>query len=238
MDLIDKSIDNAISTGSAKTCDDSLKENADFAAKAGLEVRVTRVYDGVGLSGNRRCDWCIDRCGTNMTLEEAYRIGAFQRHEGCECIIEYTSNKGVKSIQTAKYSGWNYAEELEKRKSIGLNEDFFADELLSRVEKYTGFKAKDLLNAAKSGGIHEGVYKQSLEKPKKSLEDSIKSHIRRTEEHIWKILHPETGMKRGDPNDPVERARVISKWITDRDRNAQEATIEIEVWRELYGKEN
>ncbi len=100
MNLIDKVIENLITTDSVKTVDDSVKNNADFADKAGLEIRVTRVYDGVGLSNGRVCQWCKDRECKNVTLDEAYRIGAFQRHPGCECEIEYTSSKGITTVQT------------------------------------------------------------------------------------------------------------------------------------------
>lgn len=226
---------STLNTMSKKTMDDSIRYNAENVSSVGLEVRVTRVYDGIGLSGGRRCEWCLERCGEDMTIEEAYRIGAFQRHDGCGCIIEYTSKKGAKTIQTGKFSGWNFAEELEKRKSIGLNEQFFADELASRVDKYAEKTAVELYESSKSGHVHAGLYKQAIDKPKKQLENSIKSHIRQVEEHEWKIQHPETGMTREDPKDPVARTNAMKKWRGDRFRNAQQALIELEVWRRLYG---
>lgn len=124
MDLIDKLIDNLISTDSAKICDDSLKENAEFAGRAGLEVRVTRVYDGVGLSNDRVCEWCKARECRNVTLADAYEIGAFQRHPGCECIIEYTSLKGEKTYQSGKSGprGWISEAEFQNRINFGLNQ--------------------------------------------------------------------------------------------------------------------
>lgn len=42
-------------------------------------------------------------------------------------------------------------------------------------------------------------------------------------------------MTREDPNDPVARANDMKKWHGDRFRNAQEALIELEVWRRSYG---
>ena len=76
-----------VQTTSQKVVDDSLKQNAENASGAGLEVRVSREYDGVGLSNNRQCQWCLDRCDKDMTLEEAYDKGAFQRHDGCGCMV-------------------------------------------------------------------------------------------------------------------------------------------------------
>ncbi len=112
-------------TNSRKSADDSLKYNAENASGAGLEVRVTREYDGVGVNhGKERCQWCLDRCGENMTLEEAYRIGAFQRHPGCGCIIEYISKKGVKTYQTGKSGprNWLSEEKFQARINFGLDE--------------------------------------------------------------------------------------------------------------------
>lgn len=233
---LDDSIKNSIISLSRSASDATLKKNASAAANAGLEVRVTRTYDGVGLNhGKDRCQWCLDRCGENMTIEEAYRIGAFQRHDGCGCVIEYTSKKGLKTIQTGKYSGWNFNDELEKRKSIGLDEKFFADELFSRFSEFTEMPSNDIYETARAGGPHAGMYHQALEKPKKQLENSIRSHIRQVEEHTWKMLHPEKVMVRGDPNDPDAVACARGKWRSDRKRNAQQAAIELEVWRRLYG---
>lgn len=236
MDLIDNSIENLVSTDSAKIADDSLKENAEFAGRTGLEIRVTRVYDGVGLSRGRVCEWCKDRECRNATLQEAYDIGAFQRHEGCECIIEYISSKSEKTVQTGKYSGWNFTDELEKRKIIGLNEDFFADELISRADKYITSDVNTLVENAINGERHGSLYSQSISKPRPQLEKSIRKHIREAEEHEWKIQHPERWMKKQNPNDPIQRKIAIHDWELHRQKNAEEAVIEIEVWRRLYGK--
>lgn len=223
-------------TDSRKSVDDSLKYNADNASGAGLEVLVTRIYDGVGVNhGKSECQWCLDRCGEDMTLEEAYRIGAFQRHPGCGCIIEYTSKKGQKSIQTGTYKAWNYQEELEKRKEVGLDSKFFIDELSSRIEPYIEFEKNKLIGEAKAGGLYHGDYQQALRKPKKALEKSIKTHIQVAEEHEWKIRNPALYMEWGDPNNQRDVENAASVWRRHRRRNAQVAALELDVWRELYG---
>lgn len=119
MSRSDSLLENAV----LKVYDDSLSENASNASGAGLEVRVTRTYDGKGLSGGRECHWCLDRCGENMTLDEAYNKGAFQRHPGCGCIIEYTSRRGEKTYQTGKSgpNNWLSEEEFQKRVNYGLD---------------------------------------------------------------------------------------------------------------------
>lgn len=103
--------------------DDALKYNAENASGVGLEVRVSRTYDGVGLSNGRVCQWCKDRECTDVTLSEAYRIGVFQRHDGCECIIEYVSTRGKRTYQTGKSgrTDWLSEEEFQKRVNYGID---------------------------------------------------------------------------------------------------------------------
>lgn len=115
-DLFSK-FENTGETLARKVMDDSFRHNAENASGAGLEVRVSREYDGVGLSNGRLCYWCLSRCGVNMTLAEAKSKGTFERHEGCGCIIEYVSLKGLKSYQTGKSSpdDWLTEEEFQKR---------------------------------------------------------------------------------------------------------------------------
>lgn len=118
-DGIKKNVETAI----RKVADDSLKENAFAANNVGLEVRVTRVYDGVGLSGNRQCQWCLDRCGDNMTLEEAYAKGAFQRHPGCGCELYYKTEKGIERQKNWKTNTWEAVDENGNKISIRATED-------------------------------------------------------------------------------------------------------------------
>ena len=121
-EFINDELGNKVETSARKTVDDSIKFNAENANGSGLEVRVSREYDGVGLSNNRVCQWCLERQGNNMTLQEAYEKGAFQRHDGCGCLIEYTSKKGEKTYQTGKSgpNDWLSEEEFQKRVNYGL----------------------------------------------------------------------------------------------------------------------
>ena len=231
MSLSDSLLENAVQ----KVLDDSLRENASNASGAGLEVRVTRTYDGIGLSSGRECKWCLDRCGENMTLNEAYNKGAFQRHPGCGCVIEYTSNKGVKTIQTGKYSGWNFADELEKRKTVGLDEPLYADELISRVSPYIDTDAGTLMQEALNGGAYSKTYERAAAMTKPELEKDIRGYLKATELHEWKIQHPEIYMERENPSDPILRQFAINHWKNDRRRNARITRILIEVWRSKYG---
>lgn len=92
---------------SQNVVDESIKKNAEFQQQAGLEVTVTRKYDGVGLHDRGTpCQWCLARAGS-FSYDEAMSLGVFQRHEGCGCTIEYTSKKGVTTRSTSRRSGWS-----------------------------------------------------------------------------------------------------------------------------------
>ena len=100
---------------------DSLQYNAENASRAGLEARVTRTYDGVGLSNDRQCEWCLDRCGNDVPYSDALAMGMFQRHPGCGCEISYTSKKGITSTQSRAGGRESWTEEkAENRRKYGL----------------------------------------------------------------------------------------------------------------------
>ena len=93
---------------SRKIVDDAAQKNAAMQSRVGMKVRVTREYDDVGVhNGKDRCQWCLDRCGTDMPYDEAYAKGAFERHPGCGCIITYTSKKGTITRQSAAGEYWH-----------------------------------------------------------------------------------------------------------------------------------
>lgn len=103
--------------------DDAIRQNARAHNRAGLEVKVTRVYDDVGVhNGKDVCAWCLVRCGKDMPYQVAYEKGAFQRHPGCGCVIEYISQKGIRTYQTGKSgpNDWISEEEFRKRVDYGL----------------------------------------------------------------------------------------------------------------------
>lgn len=113
---------NVVNT-SRKVVDDFAKENAAAQSRAGLIVLVTREYDDVGVhNGKDVCEWCMERCGTDMTYSEAYDKGAFERHPGCGCVITYTSRKGTTTQQTRAGGNWEEVSErnIDARKRHGL----------------------------------------------------------------------------------------------------------------------
>lgn len=106
-EALNMALTEPVKTFTMRVVDNTKKANARLHDKAGLEVKVEREYDGVGLhEGTDGCDWCIQRAGT-WTYDKALANGVFERHEGCGCIIDYTSKKGVRTRGTGKYSGWS-----------------------------------------------------------------------------------------------------------------------------------
>lgn len=94
---------------SQKMADDSERASASFQNAAGLEVLVTREYDDVGVhttdkDGGEPCQWCLDRCGTDVPYRDALARGMFERHPGCGCIITYRSSRG--EITRNAGGGW------------------------------------------------------------------------------------------------------------------------------------
>ena len=118
-----KEFKTEVKTFSAHTVDSSIRANAKAQTEAGLNVTVTRIYDGVGLSNGRTCQWCLDRCGTDMPYSEAYEKGAFERHPGCGCELLYKVNKRVQRQIDWTSNKWEDVTDekaLEKRKTYGL----------------------------------------------------------------------------------------------------------------------
>lgn len=85
---------NLIVNNSVETVDTAIRRNTEAHSNLGLDTLITRTYDDVGLHGGKdRCEWCLERCGTWTDYEEAKRAGAFERHPGCGCVIDYKVRK-------------------------------------------------------------------------------------------------------------------------------------------------
>ena len=83
-----------------QSIDDAIRMNAEAHERAGMQVRITRMYDGIGVHNRKEpCEWCLDRVMSQVTLEEAYDRGAFERHPGCGCPVIYTSARGETTVR-------------------------------------------------------------------------------------------------------------------------------------------
>lgn len=87
-------IRNLVVNNSRSIVDDTVRINAAAESNMGLAIRITRRYDDVGLHGGKDvCQWCMDRVGDWNSYSEAHAAGAFERHPGCGCVIEYHVGK-------------------------------------------------------------------------------------------------------------------------------------------------
>lgn len=70
--------------------DRTIGRNAEAQSEMGLTCRIVRRYDDVGLhDGKDPCQWCLAREGEWDNYQDAYNAGAFERHDGCGCMITY-----------------------------------------------------------------------------------------------------------------------------------------------------
>ena len=105
-ELTDGYIRNRIIHSARKAVDDTIAANARAHEDMGLVVHITRTYDDVGLhDGKDQCEWCLERCGEWDNYEDAYNAGAFERHPGCGCIIDY--HVGKTHTWANGSGGWN-----------------------------------------------------------------------------------------------------------------------------------
>lgn len=93
-------IENTFISASQNYVDEIGRRSAKFMDESGINVLVSREYDDVGVhttdkGGGDVCQWCLDRCGTDVPYDEAYEMGMFERHPGCGCIITYATKKRV-----------------------------------------------------------------------------------------------------------------------------------------------
>lgn len=125
-------IENTFISASQNYVDEIGRRSAKFMDESGINVLVSREYDDVGVhttdkGGGDVCQWCLERCGTDVPYDEAYEMGMFERHPGCGCIITYATKRGVVIQGKGDWetNRWiNLREDKEREKRIRSNESF------------------------------------------------------------------------------------------------------------------
>ena len=95
--------------------DDTMRANAEFQYKAGLPAKVVRTTEASGIRtvkrGNKTisykvpCRWCQQVAGTYTYPNVPKDV--WKRHDGCECIIEYTpAGGGPGQVLKGNSKGW------------------------------------------------------------------------------------------------------------------------------------
>lgn len=122
-------IENTFISASQNYVDEVGRRSAKFMDESGINVLVSREYDNVGVhttdkGGGQVCQWCLERCGTDVPYDEVYEMGMFERHPGCGCIITYTTRRGVVIQGKGDWetNNWHTThEEIGKEKRIKYN---------------------------------------------------------------------------------------------------------------------
>ncbi|MEG0109236.1 MAG: hypothetical protein RR705_10370 [Lachnospiraceae bacterium] len=93
--------------------DDSIRENAEFQWKAGMEPQIVRV------SSSKCCDWCAGVAGTYTYPDVPKDV--YRRHGNCRCKVSYDPKNGkTQNVWSKKWSNDRGNDKIEARKVFGL----------------------------------------------------------------------------------------------------------------------
>ncbi len=109
-------LDEPIKNFSQSIVDDSIRCNAEFHARSGMQPKIVRKLMG------GCCAWCREVAGTYTYPDVPQDV--YRRHQRCRCTVEYNPRDG--KIQNVHSKQWRDETELDKveaRKVIGLNEN-------------------------------------------------------------------------------------------------------------------
>lgn len=129
-------LDEPIKTFSQSIVDDSIKANAEFHSRAGLQPVITRK-----IAGNC-CDWCKAVAGTYRYPDEVPH-DVYRRHQRCRCTVDYNPRDGkIQNVHSKKWRNEGEEEKIRARKTVGLKDA--KKEKEKRIEKTKEISEKDL----------------------------------------------------------------------------------------------
>ena len=102
------------------------------------------------------------------------------------------------------------------------------------INEFAKINSQTIYQEAVAGKKHKGPYEQAMTRKKNRLEKSIHNHTEQVLEHMLKIENPLSGANNWSALMIEEKKGCIVKWIKDMVRNAEQALIEIEIWRNRY----
>ncbi len=136
-------------------------------------------------------------------------------------------------IQNMTYQEWVRSKQ-KQQKAVEIESVLRYNSI---IQSYTNVDAEKVYSAAKSGERNRGVYTDAIKKRQKNLEKSIASHTAQVEEHARKVQNPDKYDTGWGEKDDRQKQGLLKKWEKDLSRNAEQAEIEIEVWKERFGNE-
>ena len=145
-DDIAKSTAQSAERFARSTVDNSVKKNTEFQGKAGLKPKIIRS------GGSGCCEWCSGLTGKYDYPDVPSDV--YARHNNCTCTVEYSPGDGRRQDVWSKT--WSSAEEVEERKTIGLDTSDKND----KIEKRKNTGKKTSLQEKKSN-ISKALIKQA-----------------------------------------------------------------------------
>ena len=136
-------------------------------------------------------------------------------------------------IQNMTYQEWVRSKQ-KQQKAVEIESVLRYNSI---IQSYTNIDTEKVYSAAKSGERNRGVYADAIKKRQKNLEKSIASHTAQVEEHARKVKNPDKYDTGWSEKDDRQKQGLLKKWGKDLQRNAEQAEIEIEVWKERFGNE-
>lgn len=136
-------------------------------------------------------------------------------------------------IQNMTYQEWVRSKQ-KQQKAVEIESVLRYNSI---IQSYTNIDTEKVYSAAKSGERNRGVYTDAIKKRHKNLEKSIASHTAQVEEHARKVKNPDKYDTGWSEKDDRQKQGLLKKWGKDLQRNAEQAEIEIEVWKERFGNE-
>ena len=96
--------------------DDSIRKNAEFQHKSGLQPEIVRK------SAYHCCEWCQEVQGTYKYPRVPKDI--YRRHQRCKCTVDYDPKSGkVQNVWSKAWSKSDKSDKIETRKSIGIQSE-------------------------------------------------------------------------------------------------------------------
>lgn len=106
-------LDEPIVNFTQSIIDDSIRKNAEFHHKAGLQPEIVRT------SYFHCCEWCQEVEGNYKYPRVPKNV--FRRHQHCRCTVDYDPKSGkIQNVWTKKISNKS-SDELENRKRINID---------------------------------------------------------------------------------------------------------------------